>query len=99
MRKNNSLDAFSGTAEEGMMEWIALREGYDDGLPKSIGCIVKVRRKCGEELKVYFHRDKMFPLARFWKDHKLSHWQRFDNYEWLYDVTHWMPLPKPPKEE
>ncbi len=82
-----------------MMEWTALKEGYDDNIPKDKGCIVKVKRKCGEELKAYFHRDKMAGLAWYWKDHKLSYWQRYDNGHWLYDVTHWMPLPNPPKDE
>lgn len=81
------------------MDWIAIKEGYDEGLPKSLGCIVNVKRKSSEELKAYFHQDKMFPLARYWKNHQLSHWQRLDNRHWLYDVTNWRPLTKEDKEE
>lgn len=74
------------------MEWITVRDGNDDNLPKGLGSIVMVKLKSEEEVKVYFHRDQMARLAAYWKDHKLSYWQRFDNGEWLYDVTHWRPL-------
>jgi hypothetical protein len=82
-----------------MMEWIAIREGYNDCHPDTRGSIVIARRESGEQIIVYYHQDKMFPLARYWKDHKLSHWQRFDNGKWLYDVTHWRPLNKEDKDK
>lgn len=70
-----------------MMQWITVEEGHEKNLPNE--SIVIARRKCGEETMVYFHEDKMARLAWYWKDHKLSYWQRFDNGKWLYDVTHW----------
>ncbi len=75
------------------MEWISV----NDDLPKGPGDIVIAKRENGDEMKVYFHKDKMFPLARYWKDHKLSYWQRFDNTQWIYGVMHWRSLRKEDK--
>jgi hypothetical protein len=76
------------------MNWISVEKE----LPKGLGAIVKVKRESGEELKAYYHSDKMAWLAFYHKKHKCSYWQCFKTRKWLYDVTDWMSL-KPPKEQ
>lgn len=63
----------------------------EDHLP-NFSTIVNVRTNSGKDLKAYFHHDKMYPLARYWKGHTLSHWQEYETRNWLYDVTHWKEL-------
>ncbi len=77
-----------------MMEWISVK----DKLPIGLGDIVKAKTQNGDELKAYFHKDKMITLASYCKNHELSHWQSREG-KWLYDVTYWMPLREHPKDE
>lgn len=66
------------------MTWISVEKR----LPKGSG-VMNVKRESGEVTKVYFHKDQMYPLARYWKDHELSHWQEKSTLKWLYDVIEW----------
>ena len=76
-----------------MSEWISVKEELPDGP----GAKVKVKMQNGHELKCYYHRDKMLWLS-YYINHKASHFQDCETDEFLYGVTHWMSLPKPPKD-
>lgn len=68
-------------------QWVDIQ----DKLPK-FSCITHVKTASGNQVKVYFHHDRAFPLARYWKNHVLSHWQKHEDGIWIYDVTHWRSL-------
>jgi len=64
------------------MEW----SNINDKLP-DYSCVLKVKRKNGDECKAYFHKDKMAWL-NFYYQGKLSHFQDHKTLEFLFDVTH-----------
>jgi len=72
-----------------MNEWINLK----DKLPEGPGNIVIVKTEKGQEIKAYYHRDKA-AWAHYYREFPWSHFQDFNNYNWLTDVTHWKPLTK-----
>ncbi len=72
-----------------MSEWISVGER----LPK-FHAAVRVKREGGNEEKAYYHSDRMSWLNFYGV--KTSYFEDTKG-EWLYDVTHWMPLPEPPK--
>lgn len=74
-------------------EWIDIKNDLPDGP----GCIVNVKSKNSEVKKACYHRDGMIWLSYYTKD-RLSRFQCFDTLRFMHDVTHWMPLPKPPEE-
>lgn len=63
------------------MEWISV----EDKLPE-FHAIVYVKRKNGEEEKVYFHADRMSWLWFFGV--QTSYFQDMKG-KWLHDVTYW----------
>lgn len=69
------------------MQWISVK----DKLPDSHD-IVRVRRANGDEIKAYFHKDKMVWLQFYCKE-ELSHFQSHKTGEWLFDVKHWLFSP------
>lgn len=75
------------------MEWISVK----DKIPKESD-IFTCKRESGDTLKCYFHKDQMVWMTNYCKSHRLSYWQCKASKEWLYDVTHWMSLPEPPKD-
>ena len=66
-----------------MSEWV----NVNDRLPDHSD-IVKVLRENGDEIKAYYHSDKMEWLHRYCQFER-SYFQSQKNGEWLYDVTHW----------
>ena len=89
------------TSDEGKPDWCPLKnaDGWisvKDRLPKSMINKVLVWLK-HEDLNSYIgygHYEK-FHGEEMWYD--LEHNERFDKRGYI--VTHWMPLPEPPKEE
>jgi hypothetical protein len=68
------------------MEWIDVK----DRLP-STNDIVRVKRENGDKVKCYFHKDAMSWLMFYGV--KTSYFQeRHGKRNFLFDVTHWMPL-------
>jgi len=76
-------------SENNSPEWISI----EDRIPH-FSTIVNVKTKSAKQLKAYFHHDRAFPLAQYWRNHKLSHWQEHEKLNWLYNVTHWRELNK-----
>lgn len=75
-----------------MTEWISVSER----LPKGIGDIVMALRENKNITKAYYHQDEV-AWVKFYGV-KTSIFQDHKTKEFLFDVTHWMPLPQPPKE-
>src|SRR6267142_286123 len=78
--------------KEDHMEWISTT----DRLPEGPGSIVFVKRENGDEVKAYYHRDKMAWLS-FYHKGDLSHFQDHSTMKFLFDVTHWRHLNQNPK--
>lgn len=77
-----------------MSEWIKVSDAKN--LPNN-STILKVKRANGDEVKAYFHHDNLGRMALYHPPGKNLRWQDKKTLEFLQDVTHWMPLPKPPK--
>jgi hypothetical protein len=76
------------------MEWISI----DDRMPNIFAGKFKVRLKNGNETNAYYYQDKLGWISFY--GHKTSHWwESTGHHKRLDDVTHWMPLPKPPQGE
>ena len=82
-----SLIGILGEQEPG---WISVK----DRLPDQYGEYLAV--VSGEVMEVTFYQ----PI-RYYKDGRKWSTCNAEGFEWLNDgdVTHWMPLPEPPKEE
>ena len=67
-----------------VQEWISVK----DSLPEN------------DQWALCFMKDKSFGTFRVFQWNYID-WQWNDGNEWFdeKDVTHWMPMPKPPKEE
>jgi hypothetical protein len=74
-----------------MNEWINVK----DSLPEK-DCILKVKRENLNECKAYFWKDQMMWLLRYFK-YTPTYFQNEETNEFIYDVTHWMPLTNPPE--
>ncbi len=77
-----------------MSNWI----NVETSLPKGAGDIVKVKRKNGDEIKAYYHRDSMIWLSYYCKE-KTSQFQDYHTRRFLQDVTHWRLLSDTEKKE
>ncbi len=66
-----------------MSEWISVEKS----LPKWSD-IIKVRRVNGDEIKAYYHDDRMTWLCYY--NVKTSYFQDHKTKAWLHDVTHWL---------
>ncbi len=75
------------------MTWISVKER----LPSGPGDILKVRRENDDEIKAYYHADRMAWLS-FYTKHNLSHFQDHKTLKFLDDVTHWYEKPKDKNE-
>ncbi len=75
------------------MEWISVKER----LP-SDHCIVKIKNKNGLECEAYYWKDGANWLQFYCSPTLISSFQERKTKDFLFDVTHWMPLPNPPKE-
>ncbi len=75
------------------MEWISV----DERLPKGEGDIVNVKRKSGEIVKAYYHRDCMGWLHEYC-NFPWTHFQYHYTKQWIDDVTHWYPIQEICKE-
>ena len=71
------------------MDWIKI----EDELPKK-DWVFKVKLSDGKETKAYFNQDRIGWIAFYGQ--KPSHWWDFYSNEALFNVTHWMPIPKEP---
>jgi hypothetical protein len=63
----------------------------EDDLPNWHG-IVMTKRANGDQVKCYFHADKMIWLAFYGKD--TSHFQDYKTLQFLHDITHWRNIEK-----
>ncbi len=77
---------------EMMTEWISVKD--EDKLPPCHD-VLQVKRENGDEIKAYFHKDKMAWLGFYCKAPR-SHFQDHKTMEFLFDVTHWKPLSSSP---
>lgn len=68
------------------MEWISVK----DRLPEK-GQEVTAWRMFGGD---YWH----YQIITFWIEKRTPCWRYQDNWVSFHSITHWMPLPKPPKE-
>lgn len=76
------------------MEWISV----DEKLPEVLAGKFRVKRSNGKDIDAFYYADKMAWTAFYGQ--KLSYWwDAKGNHERLDDVTHWMPLPDPPREK
>ncbi len=88
------LLSFSLKGYSKMTQWIRI----EDDLPDGPGDIVIAKRKNGQEVKCYYHRDSMLWLSFYYKG-TLSKFQDYKTLKFLDDVTHWMPLPRCPEKQ
>ena len=65
------------------MKWISVDERLPDDHE-----VLKVRRKNGDEIKAYFHKDRATWVLFYCKG-ETSHFQDHKTLEFLFDVTHW----------
>jgi hypothetical protein len=63
--------------------WVDVNERLPD-----FHATLKARKENGEEVKCYFHQDRMAWL-RFYTREKLSYFQDFETLEFLHNITHW----------
>lgn len=70
-----------------MSEWIDVEKK----LPNGPGDIVMVKLKDGIERKCYYHQDRMNWIYFYLKE-GTSYFQDLENYKFLHNVTHWMPI-------
>lgn len=68
-----------------MNEWVSV----EDKLPPESE-IYRVRLQNGDEIRAYFHPDKMQWIAHYGK--KTSHWWSYIDEKRLDNVTHWLPF-------
>jgi hypothetical protein len=66
------------------MTWVSIK----DRMPRGPGDILKVKRQNGDELKAYYHADRMDWLG-YYTNRNLSYFQDHKTKEFLHDVTHW----------
>ena len=81
-----------------MSEWISVEDRMPEELERTHpGWSDYVRPS--EDVLVYLRRDKRQTVA--WYSYTAGIWVTVDeSVEYDYDeITHWMPLPEPPKEE
>ncbi len=75
-----------------MSEWISVK----DKSPDVFAGIFKVKRSNRDETKAYYYSDRAAYIAFYgWKT---TDWWDYSSKEPIYDVTHWMSLPLPPKD-
>ena len=43
-----------------------------------------------------YRKQESIPMIAFWEQ---GQWKEYETHRTIYNVTHWQPLPEPPKEE
>ena len=77
----------------------AYKNGYEAGKPKWISVEERLPKE-GEEVLVFgYWHEKFQPLMCYLSPHRKGKWFTTIAGQQVYTVTHWMPLPEPPKEE
>jgi hypothetical protein len=76
----------------------AYEQGIEDGKPKWIPVSERLPDKCGNYLVVTKFDGDPVHEAVYLKAKKPLWFDPVEEYE-RYEVTHWMPLPEPPKED
>lgn len=71
--------------EESIPRWISV----EDRLPENLTSVIVHRKDGGVFIWEYFDTS---PTDECWVDDNMNVYS-------FYDVTHWQPLPEPPKEE
>lgn len=82
-----SMKAWAGTAvkaAEKIPRWIPVKEPPKEGEP------VFVHIPCR------YRKQESIPMIAFWEQ---GQWKEYESHRLVYNITHWMPLPEPPKED